>query len=210
MFNCCFEHISSQVGIARLRGVFVGFGTRFFDLENDGDLDIFATNGHVMYYPKNSPFAQRPLLYENLDGRFDNVADAAGPYMSSDHVGRGVALGDLDHDGDIDLVVSHSNEPVAVLNNQTTSSHHWIRIHLIGRHANRDAIGSVVTLECGDSRQIRQVKGGTSYLSTSERTLHFGLGKTNQSISLSIRWPDGQRQVLHNVEAETTVTVVQE
>jgi hypothetical protein len=205
----CFGHVSRQTGISQAGGVYVGFGTVFFDFDQDGDEDIFAANGHVMYAPANAPYAQKPLLFENDDKRFHNVAAFAGDYMNSAHVGRGVAVGDIDGDGDLDLAVVHSNEPVSVLSNESATPGHWLKVRLVGRKCNRDAIGARVILRGDGGSQTRQVKGGTSYLSTNDTVLHFGLGDQTDADYIEIHWPGGSKQVLQDVESGGVLTVVE-
>ena len=207
--DCCFEHISRQTGISQARGVYVGFGTVFFDFDQDGDEDIFAANGHVMYAPANAPYAQKPLLLENDKDRFHDVAALAGDYMDSAHVGRGVAAGDIDGDGDLDLAVAHTNEPVALLSNESDTPGDWMKLKLVGRTANRDAIGTHVVVRVGGRSLSRQVKGGTSYLSTNDTALHFGLGARSRVDAVEINWPGGTQQVLRDVGSNEMLTVVE-
>jgi hypothetical protein len=208
--NCVFQHVSGLTGISRTRGVYVGFGTVFFDFDLDGDEDLFVTTGHVMYHPKNSSQRQHPLLLENLAGKqFVNVASQAGPYLQSPHVGRGVALGDVDDDGRPDLAVSHTNEPISLLQNQTETTGHWLRLRLIGTRNHRDAIGARVLVRTGEIRQTRQVKGGGSYCSTSDLRLMFGLAGASRVDVLEVLWPSGARQTLRNLRADQTLVLLE-
>lgn len=177
-----FRHASQATGVTAVGSFFVGWGTVFFDFDRDGDEDVFVSNGHVIRFPQNAPLNQMPLLFENRDSeRFENVAPAAGSYMNSPHMGRGVARGDMDIDGDQDLIVSHTNEQVALLSNESKNNNHWIALSLVGIKSNRDAVGSFVRLLSGDGRQqTRQVKSGSSYASSNSNLIYFGLGQ-NQS-----------------------------
>ena len=205
-----FQHVSALTGISRTRGVYVGFGTVFFDFDLDGDEDLFVATGHVMYHPQNSSTRQHPLLFENLAGKeFVNVASRAGPYTQDVHVGRGVALGDLDDDGRPDLVVAHTNEPVALLRNESRTEGHWLRVRLIGTRSQRDAIGARVRIQTGSRNQIRQIKGGGSYLSSSDPRLMFGLGPARSVDMVVVDWPSGVTQTLRGVPADQTLTVVE-
>lgn len=195
--DCRFQHVSGITGITSVGGIYVGFGTSFFDFDLDGDEDLFATNGHVMYHSTNAPLRQKPLLFENVAGqRFVNVSDLAGAYTSSSHLGRGVACGDLDRDGDPDLVVSHTNEPVALLRNDSHPVGAWLRIRLVGRSSHRDAVGARVTVVAGGRSFTRQLKGGSSYLSSPANELLFGLGAAKSIESLQINWLSGKTQVI--------------
>jgi enediyne biosynthesis protein E4 len=191
-----FRHTSQPVGITAVGGLYVGWGTCCFDINRNGHEDIFISNGHVIRYPKNAPLLQRPLLLENLQGvRFRNVAPMAGEYMTSSHMGRGAAISDLNNSGAVDLIVSHTNEPVRVLSNETPPEGGWLAVDLIGTISPRDAVGAIVTLIArGGERQVRQWRGGGSYASTNSRRLYFGLGEAREIEKIEIRWPSGVRQ----------------
>ena len=197
--RCFFQHVSQSTGVTAIGSLRVGWGTAFLDFDGDGDEDVVASNGHVIRYPANAPVRQTPLLLENKAGRrFVDVAPAAGPYFAEAHMGRGLAIGDIDRDGDPDIVVAHTNEPAALLSNETDKQHGWLGLRLVGTHSNRDAIGAFVTLTTSNgSRQTRQIKGGTSYASTSDRRILFGLGRDASVDAVRIRWPSGVEQTMH-------------
>jgi enediyne biosynthesis protein E4 len=209
--NCMFQHVSHSTGITALGGLYVGWGTLFCDFDSDGDEDIFASNGHVVRFPVDSSLMQKPLLLENRGaGRFTNVASQGGAYFQEGHMGRGAALGDIDGDGKIDLAVSRTNQPVVLLRNESSSENHWIGIRLVGTRASRQPIGAVVRLNGPGGRpQIRQVKGGSSYASTSDIRLHFGVGTQSREFEAEIRWPSGRNQVVTNLKPGHSFTVIE-
>jgi hypothetical protein len=172
--------------------LFVGFGTGAFDADLDGDLDIYAANGHVMYGEQSKPALQLPLVYENLDGAmFRNVAQQTGNYGTQVHMGRGVAFGDLDRDGRTDLAIAHSNEPVSILRNTSSADSGWVAVELVGRLGNRSAIGAHAIV----NDTVRLVTGGGSYLSDSSNQLIWAVPSGTKTSAIEVIWPSGVRQV---------------
>lgn len=209
--NCFFQHVSRSTGVTAVGGLAVGWGTVFIDFDRDGDEDVFVSNGHVIRHPVNAPLRQPPLLYQNDSGkRFHNVAPAAGDYMQAPHMGRGVAAGDLDNDGDQDLAISNVNEPVTLLSNESGHNHSLV-IRLIGRHSSRDAVGALIkTRVAPDQPQmIRLVKAGGSYASSSDPRQFFGTGPATSVAEVEVRWPSGIIQKLENISIEQTLVLVE-
>jgi hypothetical protein len=207
--ECTFLHVSRAVGVAAVGMQFVSFGTVFFDFDRDGDEDVFVSNGHVIRYPVNSPLKQLPLLFENRGGRFVNVAPAAGASLQEPHLGRGVAAGDLDDDGDVDLVLSPINEPTIVLANESPNDNRWISVRLIGTRSHRDAVGARLTLTTSAGQQTRQIKGGGSYLSHSDQRPFFGIPREARIEKLTVKWPAGAAQVLTEIEPDKMITIIE-
>ncbi|MBL8215819.1 MAG: CRTAC1 family protein [Bryobacterales bacterium] len=177
----------------------LGFGTRFFDFDNDGDLDLHVTNGHVidnvsLYSPRLS-WAQRDLIYENLGtGKFRDISATAGPAFQLPHVGRGSVVADLDNDGDLDIVISNLGDRPYIFRNDTRPQGHWLVVDT--------AIpGARVTVEAGGRKQIRYATGVASYLSSGDHRLHFGLGAAAKAARVEIVWPGGPRKLLEDVPA---------
>ena len=208
--NCSFQYVSQSTGITAVDSLYVGWGTVFFDFDRDGDEDVVVSNGHVVRFPENAPLRQRPLLFENQGGtRFENVAPAAGDYLTRQHMGRGLAMGDIDEDGDVDLVISHTNEPVALLSNESGNDNNWMSLRLIGTTSNRAAIGARIAIRSGGSRQWRQVKGGTSYASTHDPRVFVGFAQATVVDEVEIHWPSGLTQTLTGLPVNRVVTIIE-
>ena len=206
-----FRHVSQSIGIAAIGAMYVGWGTRFIDADLDGDEDLVVANGHVIRFPMNTPRLQRPLMLENVDGkRFMNVSDQAGPYFRSPHEGRGLATGDLDGDGDEDVVISNLNQPVALLSNETPRKHNWLALKAVGRRSARTSIGAIITAKIGDRILTRFHRGGSSYASTSDSKFFLGCGTAVRIDELMVKWISGSTTTLKNVACNQVLTVIEE
>jgi hypothetical protein len=195
---------------------FVGWGTAFFDYDDDALLDLIAVNGHV--YPQldkarlgaSAGYRQRKLLYHNRgDGTFDEVSARYGSVLTEERVSRGLAVGDLDHDGRLDVVINDLDGSPQILQNVLAERGNWLIVKLKGRGGNTDAIGAVITARTGALTQKRLVQSGTSYISQDDMRQHFGLGTAGQVESVEVRWPDGTVSRLDNVKANQIVEVAQ-
>jgi hypothetical protein len=196
---------------------FVGWGTAFFDYDNDGWQDILAVNGHV--YPQlvqsklgaSAPYEQRKLLYHNRgDGTFDEVAARYGPLLLEPRVSRGIGVADLDDDGRLDVVVNDLDGPAQILHNELPDVGHWLIVRLHGRAPNTDAVGTVVTTRTGSAIERRLVRSGTGYLSQDDMRLHFGLGAATTVDVLEVTWPDGTKTTKGHVKADQVLQLTQD
>ena len=182
----------------------LGWGVGFFDMDNDGWLDILISNGHV--YPEvdgahvDSPYAQHKYLYRNLrNGQFEEVTPLAGPGINTPAPARGCAFGDYDNDGDIDVVVNCVNALPQLLRCDAAPGHvprNWIKIRVVGRKSNRSGIGARITVTTGKASakplvQIEEVRSGGSYFSQNDMRIHFGLDQAKEAEEVEIRWPSG-------------------
>ncbi|HUQ93475.1 MAG TPA: CRTAC1 family protein [Bryobacteraceae bacterium] len=206
-----FEDFSEAAGLSSGLEP-LGFGTRLFDFDNDGDLDIHVTNGHVIdnvkLYDPQLTYAQKDLLYENIGGgKFRDVSAQAGPAFGMEHVGRGSVVADFDNDGDLDIVIANLGDRPFLFRNDTAPRRHWLAVELRGKASNRFGVGARVTLTAAGRRQVRDMTNVASYLSSGELRLHFGLGAAAQVERVEVAWPGGGRQVVENVKADQVLRV---
>jgi hypothetical protein len=200
-----FLDVSSVTGVAAATFPTLGWGAGFLDFDNDGDLDLFLANGHV--FPMidragiGTTWLQTNQILRNDGGRYTDVSAASGPAFAARHSARGAAFGDLDDDGDIDIVVNNIDEPPSLLRNDGGNARSWIGFRLRGARPNTGAIGARVTVTAGGRAQVAEVRAGSSHNSCNDLRLHFGLGGEAAAERVEIRWPSGRKQVLTGLPA---------
>jgi enediyne biosynthesis protein E4 len=209
-----FADVTANAQIAQPSHPYVGWGTGFFDMDNDGWLDIFAANGHVYpqvdTIPNAAHFKQPMLLFRNKrNGTFEEVAPQTGLSDFPVHSRRGAAFGDINNDGCIDIVTLNVGEPPSLLINHCDVVNHRVMFKLQGTKSNRLAIGARVTVKTGKVAQIGEVKGGSSYISQNDLRQHFGLGASATMDEVQVRWPNGNVETLRNVPADFIYTIVE-
>jgi hypothetical protein len=199
-----FSYQTVPSGLGAIDQIYVSWGTGFLDLDHHGWEDLFFANGHAIRYPKGVGVtrSQRPILMRNSPNSggtepprvFKEISARGGDYFAKPHLARGVAFGDLNNAGRMDLIVSHINEPVAVLRNVAdVSKNHWLGFSLVGKE-NADVVGTKLSLVVGDRTLSRFATGGGSYASSNDHRHVFGLGEADTVGRLTVLWPDGSEQ----------------
>jgi len=218
-----FSDVTPASGLGPPSWHYVTFGLLFLDAENDGYPDVAAVNGHVIdnierVYPTRT-YKQRNQVYRNLgDGTFDDATVDAGPGFIPEKASRGLAAGDLDRDGDIDLVVVNTLERADVLENKTGSANQWLSVRAVGgargispqgspKVSNRDGIGARITVQAGGRTQVKDVHSSSSYLAANPREVHFGLGQVERIERVEVRWPSGVVDRLTDVNVNQVLVI---
>ena len=206
-----FTYSSASSGISRMTLTHSGWGVRFLDYDNDGWKDLLIAQGHDLdTIEQNFPnlrYREPMLLARNTGKRFIDVSAESGSVFRQAWVARGLAIGDLDNDGRLDAVVTTNDGPVYLLHNELSTASHWLLLRLVGRKSNRDAIGAEVKLVSAAGEQFATVSTTGSYLSASDKRVHFGLGKEKQAQEIEIRWPSGIIQTLKDVQADQILQI---
>jgi hypothetical protein len=205
-----FRDVTLRAGLG-VETRFVGWGAAITDLDNDGLADIFFSTG--MVYPEveqgipDAPYKTPNVVFRNLGGeKFEELLKEAGPGIAEVHSSRGVAFGDFDNDGDIDILVVNMNEPPSLLRNDVSGADRWLKVLLVGTASNRSAIGAQVVVSFGERKQAQAVLAQSSYLSVNDRRLHFGLGSATTA-NVEIRWPNGGLEKIPDVAADRLVVI---
>ena len=188
------------------------FGTRFMDYDNDGFLDLFMACGHVLdnvhMYKSDIYYPEPKLMFRNTGrGIFENVSEQLGPDFKLPRVSRGVAVGDFDNDGDLDILVSNNGQPPQLFRNDGGNANHWLELLLIGTRSNRDAVGARVKVSAGNLVLHDERKGGMSYQSAQDPRLHFGLGAYSNVDMIEVVWPSGVSTQLSNIKSDQILPI---
>lgn len=204
-----FLDATDHQGLAATTLPYLGFGVNFFDYNNDGWLDLFTANGHVdanvSAYDRAVTYAQKPLLFTNTGSGFQANESVFSEVM----VGRGSATADYDLDGDLDLCITTNGQKASLWRNQNASEGSWLEMKMQGIRSNRSAIGARIVIVVGEHQQTAVVKSGSSYLSQSQLTIHFGLGRAQQVDRLTIYWPSGIVQILEDIVVNQRLNVTE-
>ena len=205
------ESYSAMLAEASIKQI--GWGTALFDYDNDGDLDIFVTNGSTFQELEN-PEVLIPqvdaLFSNNGDGTFTDVSESTGITALPIRVGRGAAFGDYDNDGDVDIFIVNNHAPPTLLRNDGGNRNNWLHVELVGVEGNRNAVGAKIQLKTADRSQVREIYAGESYMSSNSFIAEFGVGDATQIETLQVTWLTGETQALHNIPANQRVRVAQE
>jgi hypothetical protein len=210
--NDSFSDVSVRAKVMKPTYPYVSWGTSFFDMDNDGWLDLFVANGHVYpqvdTIPGGMHYRQPMNLFRNHhDGTFEDVSSALAAIPPQSR--RGAAFGDINNDGNVDIVVLNLGQPLSLLMNRNSSSNHRVLFKLIGTKSNKAAIGARVTVKAGTLVQFDEVRGGGSYISQNDLRLHFGLEANEKMQEVTIRWPNGESEVLRDVSSDFIYTIVE-
>jgi hypothetical protein len=208
-----FADVTAQTGVALETLPYVGFGTVFFDYDNDGDLDLAIANGHVLdnsgHFRPGSKTEQRKLLFRNDGGRFKEVGRTSGAGFAIEKIGRSLSAADIDNDGDLDLLFTNNGDRADLLRNMAGRDNNSLLVRLAGTRSNRSGIGARLAVTVGTATQIREVKAGSSYLGQNDLRQHFGIGRAAAIDRLEVRWPSGQMDVATSLAPNQILTVTE-
>ena len=206
-----FEDTSSRTGIQLPSRPFVGFGLAMMDVDNDTDLDLFVANGHILDNAAavfaHATYRQPKLLLENVGTHFQDMTSKRGKALKIPQVSRGLAWGDYDNDGDLDVLISNCGGSPLLLRNDGGNRNSWLQLRLVGKKSNRNGFGALVELKAGRKRLVAQVTSAGSYLSGSDYRAHFGLGNYQGPVEVTVSWPSGVRDVLGDLRPRQLVVL---
>jgi len=192
-----------------------GWGVKFFDYDNDGNLDLFIANGHpddkIESHSSHVTYKEPLLLFHNNGRTLENVSDLAGPAFAQSFAARGMAVGDFNNDGALDVLVSVNGGSPVLLKNVSAPENHWLGVRLVGKKSNPDAVGARITWQAGDLKRSRLKVGGGSYLSSHDPREVLGLGKQKKIDKLEIRWPQpsGRTETFTDLPVDRYITLVE-
>jgi hypothetical protein len=210
-----FDDITGPMGIGRVTRLMSGWGVKFFDYDNDGNLDLFVVNGHpddkVEQHLSHVAYKEPLLLFHNTGHGFENVSASAGPAFAQTLAGRGLAIGDFDNDGALDGLVTANGGAPLLLKNVAAQGSHWLGVRLIGKKANPDAVGARITWQAGDFKRTRLKVGGGSYLSSHDPREVLGIGSRTKIDRLEIHWPQpsGRVETFTDLPIDRYITIVE-
>jgi enediyne biosynthesis protein E4 len=210
-----FDDVAGPTGIGGTTRLMSGWGLKFFDYDNDGNVDLFIANGHpddkIEVHSSNVAYREPLLLFHNDGKTLQNVSASAGPVFTENFAARGMAIGDFDNDGAIDVLVSVNNGAPVLLKNTAAQGNHWLGVRLIGKHANPDAIGARITWQSGDLKRTRLKVGGGSYLSAHDPREVLGIGSRTKIDKLEIHWPQpsGRVETFTDLPLDRYISIVE-
>jgi hypothetical protein len=210
-----FDDVAPSTGIGKATKFMSGWGLKFFDYDNDGNMDLFLANGNpddlINSLHGEVTYEEPLMLFHNNGKSFEDVSVKSGPVFSMPMSSRGLALGDFNNDGAVDVLISVNNGAPVLLRNNAGRHNHWLGIHLVGKKSNPDAVGAVVTYQAGDLKRKRMKVGGGSYLSAHDPRIVLGLGKHETIDCLEVKWPlpGGETQRFKDLPIDRYITIVE-
>lgn len=210
-----FDDVAGRTGVGSTTRLMSGWGLKFFDYDNDGNVDLFIANGHpddrIEEHSQHVTYKEPLLLFHNNGRGFDNVSSQAGEAFAESYAARGLAIGDFNNDGAVDVLVAVNNGPPLLLKNVAARDNHWLGVRLVGKRCNPDAIGARITWQAGERKRSRLKTGGGSYLSSHDPREVLGIGQATKIDRLEIHWPQPSNRVetFTNLAADRYITIVE-